>query len=94
MIDEELRRLGEMALDRSLDHLKSDVWRRLAVRSRSRAAVRRRVSLQSVAIVVALAGSVAAGVSTARSIAATHRQAVIALGLELTPSGLLIGGGP
>ena len=94
MIDDELRRLSEMALDRSLDHLKSDIWRRLAVRSRSREAVRRRASLQSVAMVVALVGSVAAGVSTTRSQAATHRQATIALGLELTPSSLLIGGGP
>ena len=94
MIDDELRRLGEMKLDRSLEHLESDIWRRLAVRSQNRAAVRRRASLQSAVMVFAFVWSVAIGITATRSHAPTHGQAMLALGLELTPSSLLLRGAP
>ena len=94
MIDDELRQFGELKLDRSLERLESDIWRRLAVRSQNRAAVRRRASLQSVVMVFALVGSAAIGITATRSHAPTRGQAMLALGLELAPSSLLLGGAP
>ncbi len=94
MIDDELRQLGELKLDRSLERLESDIWRRLAVRSQHRAAVRRRASLQSVVMIFALFGSVAIGITASRSHAPTRGQSMLALGLELTPSSLLLGSTP
>ena len=90
MIDDELRQLGELKLDRSLEHLESDVWRRLAVRSQNRAAVRRRVSLQSVVMVFTLVGSVVTGITATRSHAPTRGQSMLALGMDLAPSSLLL----
>lgn len=92
MIDDELRQLGQLKLDRSLDHLESDIWRRIAVRSQNRVAVRRRASLQSLVMAFALVGSVAVGITTTRSQVPPRGQATLALGMELTPSTLLLGG--
>lgn len=94
MIDEELRRLREAELDRALDGLESDIWKRLAVRSRTRAAARRRVSLQSIMMLVGLVGSVAVGINAVRPAASAHGRAVLALGSELAPSSLLLGNKP
>jgi hypothetical protein len=91
MIDDDLRQLNEGALDHSLNGLESDVWAGLAVRSRNRAAVRRRVSFQGVVMVLALVGSVAVGINATRSAGSARGRAVLALGLELTPSSLLLG---
>lgn len=91
MIDDDLRQLNEGALDHSLDGLESDIWAGLAVRSRNRAAVRKRVSFQSVVMVLALVGSIAVGINATRSTGPAHSRAVLALGLELTPSSLLLG---
>jgi len=95
MIDEDLRKLSNAGLDRTLDGLESDIWRRLAVRSRTRAAARKRVSLQSVLMLVGLVGSVAGGINAARlAPPAAHGQAVLAFGSELAPSSLLLGKDP
>ncbi len=94
MIDDDLRRLGELKLDRSLERLEADIWRRLAVRSQNRAAVRRRASLQGVVMVFALVGSVVIGITATRTHAPTRYEAMLAMGSELTPSTLLLGSPP
>jgi hypothetical protein len=94
MLDKDLRQLSEAGLDRTLDSLESDIWRRLAVRSRHRAEARRRVSLQSVVMIVGLMGSIAGGIHAARPAACAHGRAVLALGSELAPSSLLLGRDP
>jgi hypothetical protein len=91
MIDDDLRQLNEGALDHSLNGLESDVWAGLAVRSRNRAAVRRRVSFQGVVMVLALVGSVAVGINATRPSGPARGRVVLALGMELTPSSLLLG---
>jgi hypothetical protein len=91
MIDDDLRQLNESALDHSLDGLESDVWAGLAVRSQNRATARRRVSFQSVVMVLAIVGSVAVGISVTRPAGPPRGRVVLALGLELTPSSLLLG---
>lgn len=94
MIDEDLRELSNARLDRTLDGLESDIWRRLAMRSRTRAAARRRVSLQSIMMLFGLMGSVAVGINAARPAASAHGRALLALGSELAPSSLLLGKDP
>jgi hypothetical protein len=94
MIDEDLRKLINASLDRTLDGLESDIWRRLAVRSSARAAARKRVSLQSVLMLVGLVGSVAGGINAARLTPAAHGRTVLAFGSELAPSSLLLGKDP
>lgn len=94
MIDDELRKLSEAELDRSLEHLESDIWRRLAVRSQSRAAVRRRASLGTVVMAVAVVGSVTIGITATRSHASIRVQEMLAFGSELTPSSLLLRSAP
>jgi hypothetical protein len=84
MIDDELRQLNEGALDHSLDGLESDIWAGLA-------AAQRRVSFQSVVMVLALVGSVAVGINATRPAGPARSRVVLALGLELTPSSLLLG---
>jgi len=94
MIDEDLHPLGEAGLDHALDGLEADIWRRLAARSRNRAAARRRFSLQSIVMIVGLVGSIAIGIKASRPSTSTHSRAVLALGLELAPSSLLLGHDP
>ncbi len=94
MIDEDLRNLSNAGLDRTLDGLESDFWRRLAVRSRTRAAARKRFSLHSVLMLVGLVGSVAVGINSAHLAPAVHGRAVLAFGSELAPSSLLLGKAP
>jgi hypothetical protein len=91
MIDDDLRQLNEGALDHSLDGLEADIWAALAVRGRNRAAVRKRVSFQSVIMVLALVGSVAVGINATRPAGPARGRVVLALGMELTPSSLLLG---
>ena len=91
MIDEALRKLSNAAFDRALDGLESDIWRRLAVRSRERAAALNRVSLQSVLMLVGLVGSVAVGIYAACLAPAAHGRTVLAFGSGLAPSSLLLG---
>ncbi len=86
MIDEDLRKLSNAGLDRTLDGLESDIWRRLAVRSRTRAAARKRVSLQSVLMLVGLVGSVAGGINAARLAPAAHGPARRGLGSAQAPT--------
>lgn len=90
MIEDELRQLGEHKIDRSLEHLESDIWRRLAVRHQHRAAVRRRLSVHSAVIAFTMVGSVVTGITATRSPALTHGRPVLALGLDLVPSSLLL----
>ena len=94
MIDEDLGKLINASLDRTLDGLESDIWRRLAVRSSARVAARKRVSLQSVLLLVGLVGSVAGGINAARLTPAAHGPTVLAFGSELAPSSLLLGKDP
>jgi hypothetical protein len=91
MIDDDLRQLNEGALDHSLDGLESDIWAGLAARGRNRAAARKRVSFQSVVMVLALIGSVAVGINATRPAGPAHGRVVLTLGMELTPSSLLLG---
>lgn len=91
MIDDDLRQLNESALDHSLDGLESDIWTGLALRSQNRAAARTRVSFQSVVMVLALVGSVAVGINATGPAGPARGHVVLALGLELTPSSLLLG---
>jgi hypothetical protein len=93
MIDNDLRRLNEGTLDHSLDALESDIWAGLAVRDQNRAVARRRVSVQSVVMVLALIGSIAIGIHATRFAWPARDRAVLALGLELAPSSLLLGNG-
>jgi len=90
MIDHDLRRLNDGALDHSLAELETDVWRRLDVRTRDRGAALRRVSFQGVVMVLALIGSVAGGINATR-FSAPRGHATLGLGMELTPSSLLLG---
>lgn len=94
VIDDELRRLGELGSDRSLEDLESDIWRRLATRNQHRAAVRRRASLQSAVMLFTLVGSVAIGISATRSHAPLRDQPMLAFGLDLAPSSLLLRDAP
>lgn len=94
VIDDELRRLGEIGVDRSLEHLESDIWRRLATRNQHRAAVRRRTSLQSAVMAFTLVVSVAIGITATRLHEPARGQPVLALGLELAPSSLLLSDSP
>jgi hypothetical protein len=92
MIDDDLRRLDEVGVDRPLDRLEADVWRGVAARTQQRAAARRLTSFQSVLMALALLGSVAAGVNVARPSRGAH--AVLTTGTELMPSNLLLGERP
>jgi hypothetical protein len=91
MIDDDLRQLNEGALDHSLDGLESDIWAGLAARSGNRAAARQRASFQSVVMVLALIGSIAVGINATRPAGPARDRVVLALGMELTPSSLLLG---
>ncbi len=94
MIDDYLREIGEAGLDRTLDDLEADIWRRLAVRSQYREVARRRVSLQSLVMVIGLIGSIAGGINAARPAIAAHGRVVLTLGSDLAPSSLLLGHTP
>lgn len=91
MIEDDLRQLEQRALDHALDQLETDVWRGVAARAQQRGVVRRVTSLQSVVMVLALFGSVAAGINVARPSAVTRSPAILATGSELMPSSLLLG---
>ena len=91
MIDDELRTFGQAEADRSLDGLESDVWRKLAERGQIREAARRRASLQGIVMIVAFVGSVAIGINSAQSPVPAKGRSSLTLGLELTPSSLLLG---
>jgi hypothetical protein len=91
MIDDDLRRLNERALDHSLDTLESDIWSGLALRVQHRVVARRRASLQGAVMALSLIISIGVGIHATRSAGATRGRAVLALGLELAPSSLLLG---
>jgi hypothetical protein len=94
MLEDDIRQLDERALDCSLDRLETDIWLGVAARARQRQAARRVTSCQGIVLALALLGSVAAGISVARSGAATSTYAVLATGFELMPSNLLLGHAP
>ena len=54
MIDDDMNRLDERALDHSLSRLESDIWTGVAVRARQREAARRTTSFQGVIMIFAL----------------------------------------
>ena len=94
MIDDDLRQLDERALDHALDQLETDIWRGIAARARQRGAARRVNSFQGVVMVLALVGSVAAGINMAGPAHASSVQLALSTGFELMPSTLLLGEHP
>jgi hypothetical protein len=91
MIDDDMRRLDERARDHSLSRLESDIWTGVDARARQRAAARRVTSLQGVIMVVALLGSAAAGLNMVRPGEVAAGAGLLASGVELMPSSLLLG---
>ena len=91
MIENDIRQLDERALDRSLDQLEADIWRGVAARTRQRQTARRVTSFQGGVMALGLLGSVAAGISLARSGGAMGAESVLTAGSELMPSSLLLG---
>ncbi len=89
MLDDVLRQLNTDALDRSLDSLESDMWATLALRVRHRVAARRRAAVQGAVMVLSLIVSIALGVHATRATVA-HAPPLLASGLELAPSSLLL----
>ena len=92
MIDDDLRQLNAQPADRDLGRLEADIWAGLAQRSRHRAVTRGRVLLQSAVMALSLFVSIAIGVHATREEGASHVVAVVASGLDLAPSSLLLGG--
>ena len=66
MIEDDIHRLDQRPLDRSLDLLEADIWRGVAARTLKRQVARKVISLQCIVMVSALFGSVTAGVSMGR----------------------------
>ncbi|MEO8467207.1 MAG: hypothetical protein ABI640_17905 [Gammaproteobacteria bacterium] len=91
MIDDDMRRLDEGERNHSLNRLESDIWTGVDARARQRAAARRIVSFQGAIMIVALLGSAAAGLSTVRPADGMAGAGLIASGVELMPSSLLLG---
>ncbi len=90
MIDDDLRQLNDRPLERSLQSLESEVWSGLARRAEQRAVARGRLSVQGAVMGLALVVSIAMGLRATRQ--AEHPAGpVMAFGLELTPSSLLLG---
>lgn len=89
MIDDDLRALNAQASDHALDELEFDVWARLALRVRHRAAARRQASLQSAVLAISLIVSIAIGVHATRAVG-VRSHPVVAFGLEFAPSSLLL----
>lgn len=94
MIDNDIRRLDDRDLDRSLDQLESDIWRGVAARSRERAVARKVNILQGVVMGIALLGSIGAGIRITRPAGAPVSLATLTTGSELMPSTLLLGEHP
>jgi hypothetical protein len=90
MIDDDIHRLDERALDHSLSRLEADIWKGVAARAGQREAARRMTTLQGAIMVVALLGSAAAGFNVGRP-AGASTSALLASGVELMPSSLLLG---
>jgi stage III sporulation protein SpoIIIAA len=88
MIDEDLQRLNSQASDHSLDALESDIWAGIAQHVRHRAVARRRISFQGAVMALSLIVSIAIGLHATR--AAGHTPLLLAAGLELAPSSLLL----
>ena len=94
MIDDDIHRLDQRALDRSLSGLEADIWTGVAMREQRRRAVRRTASLQGVIMVCAVLASIAAGVDIARPATAAAGASPLAPGMELMPSNLLVAHSP
>ncbi len=94
MIDNDIRRLDERELDRSLDQLEADIWRGVAARGRERAVARRVTVLQGVVMGVALVCSIGVGIGIARPSGGSVSFASLTAGSELMPSTLLLGEHP
>lgn len=90
MIEDDIHRLDQRPLDRSLDLLEADIWRGVAARTLKRQVARKVISLQCIVMVSALFGSVTAGVSMGRPGHAQGAATVFATGSELMPSSLLL----
>ena len=91
MIDDDIRRLGERDHDRSLNRLESDIWRGVAARARRREAARKITSFQGAIMILALLGSAAAGLRIVQPTDARAEVPLMASGIELMPSSLLLG---
>ena len=94
MIDDDMRRLDDRPLDRSLSGLEADIWHGVATRARQRQAARRVTSYQAVVMVIALLGSAAIGITVSRPAGATRDLALLVPGTALLPSSLLLGKHP
>jgi hypothetical protein len=91
MIDDDIRRLDERERDHSLSQLESDIWTGVDARARQRAAARRIVSFQGAIMIIALLGSAAAGLTMVRPVDGAAGAGLLASGVELMPSSLLLG---
>lgn len=88
MLEEQLKRLGESAPDRSLETLEADVWRGVALRRHETALARRVISLQGGLLLLAIVGSAAAGIKSVES--ARAPASALMPGASLTPAYLLL----
>ena len=91
MIDDDIRQLDQRERDHSLSQLESDIWRGVAARARRREATRRITSFQGVIVVFALFGSAAAGLRIVQPVDTPSAVGVLASGIDLMPSSLLLG---
>lgn len=93
MIDNDLYTLVNLVPDRKLDRLEADIWRRLERHTQNRRLGRVIMSCQLMAMVFALAGSVAFGAAEATSYHA-RQKTISYTDINLTPSTLLLGRAP
>jgi hypothetical protein len=94
MIDDDMHRLEQRALDRSLSGLEADIWKGVAFREQRRKAVRRTASWQGLIMVCAVVGSIVVGIEIAAPATAAAGASPLAPGMELMPSNLLVAHSP
>ena len=92
MIEDGLRVTDECGKDFCLDRLEADIWHAVAARARERRTLRQITFCQVAVMTGALFGSIATGIAFAGANAPGGRP-FLALGVELTPSVLLLSAG-
>jgi len=90
MINNDLYTLVNQGLDRRLDRLEADIWRRIESRTESRHLSRVVASCQMTAMVIALTGSAVFGAMEASSYR-PQRDVISYTDISLAPSTLLLG---
>ncbi len=76
--------------DRPLDRLEPQIWHKVTERVHARAVARRRVSVQSVILILALIGSIGVGIKATQGLRTSSGRQELALALNLAPSSLLL----